>query len=175
VNTSTVPEREADLLVVSMVSACIQLTFAVNSSRPCDACSLGNKECTGRTNTAACDSCKTGKKRCTFKGVPIRRSLKQVVKEGSNDATIATTVDEGSNASVAASVGEGPAMADLVKVNLELAKQIDGLQNLIVSVLNAAKTNQEWMPVVDAYVTARQQADRGNAQQNDDDDDVSLD
>ena len=145
--------------MVSTVSARIRLTFTADSFPPCDLCRESKRECTGRTRNTACDSCQSSKKACKVDGVSIRvpRSTKQV-------ANSVITVEEGPNATVA----EGYKVAALARNNLELAKTVQGLEDLIVGLYKAAMNEEELLPVLSEYMTVRRQDNGGNTQQTDD-------
>jgi hypothetical protein len=157
-NTSTGSEPEEDGLVVSMVSARIQLTFTANSSVPCDGCREYNRECTGRTRNASCASCKALKKACKVSGISIRvpRSTKQV-------ADPVRAAEEGSNATANATVERGLRAISSAKKNLGLAQKVQELESLVEGLYEAAIHSNELLPVLTAYMTARRQG--GGAQQ----------
>jgi hypothetical protein len=156
-SASTGSEPEGDVLVVSMVSARIQLTFTANSFPPCDLCHKNNRECTGRTRNTACDSCHISKRACTVGGVSIRvpRSMKQV-------ANSVIAVREGSNATVA----EGYRVVTVARDNLELAEQVQGLESPAVGLYKAgAIVDEETLRLA---LARYMKAEAAKAQQTDD-------
>jgi hypothetical protein len=154
-NTFTGSEPEEDVLVVSMVSARIQLTFTANSSPPCDSCRESKRECTGRTHTA-CDACQPSKKACKVGSVSTRvlRSTKQV-------ANSVIPVEESN-----AAVGKGLTVEAAIREHLELAKRVQAIEALVHGLYSAALSGDELQPILSAFVTAFHQL-RG-AQQTDD-------
>jgi hypothetical protein len=164
-NTSRELEPEGGVLVVSMVSARIQLTFTANSFPPCDLCRETQRECTGRTRNTACDSCQFSKKACRVDGVSIR--IQRSAKPAANSVV---AVEEGLKATVSEGyqVEEGQEVVALARNNLELAKTVKGLEGLILGLYNAAVNDEELLPVLSEYMTTRQQDDREKAEQTDD-------
>jgi hypothetical protein len=56
-------------------------------------------------------------------------------------------------------------VAALARDHLELTKNVEGFEGLIVDLYNAATNDKELLPVVSQYVVARRQDNHGKAQQ----------
>jgi hypothetical protein len=163
INTSMGSEPNAGVLVVSMVSARIQLTFTASS---CDHCRDANLECMGRTRSTSCYECQSSKKACIVNGTRLRaaRSTKQVANsvipvEEESDETVA----EESNVTVA----EGQQVIALARQSLELAKKVRGLEMLIKGLYDAAIGERDLLPVLSEYRMTGQQDNLETAQQTD--------
>jgi hypothetical protein len=152
-NTSKESEPE-DGLVVSMVSARIQLTFTANSLFPCDSCVKSNKECTGRGLHTACDSCQISRKACKVGDVSIRASRAPRAPRVPKQAANSGVVFEEEFSAVAVQARKLTALA---KSNLELVGNVQQLQEMAVGLYDAAFNDADVLPVLTRFMDAYEQ------------------